>query len=91
MGSFGLVFDTGALCESCWHRWMDNGPCGLCDSCWDRMAPALTPPRRPDAVARCAQWLRLVFDTRQQAAASASFPPEVRTLLATYRVWWFMP
>ena len=70
---------------------MDGGPGALCDPCWERMEEGLPPPRQPDARARCAEWLRLVFDTRQQAAASSSFPQEVRTVLAAYLVWWFMP
>ena len=58
---------------------------------WDRMEDGLPPPRQPDAQARCVQRLRLVFDTRQQAAASSSFPLEGRTVLAEYLVAWYMP
>jgi len=91
MGSIGWV--QCRWCDGWVHNpyLMDNGPGALCDGCWDLWEEGLPPPRQPDATARCAQWLRLVFDTRQQADASRSFPVEVRKLLATYLVRWYMP
>ena len=70
---------------------VEAGPGDLCWGCWNRLDEGLPPPRQPDARARCAQWLRLVFETKQEAAGSSSFPQEVRTLLAAYLVHRWMP
>ena len=91
MGSLGWVDCNWCGSPVCNPYLMDNGPGALCERCWDRMEDGLPPPIQPDAQARCVQWLRLVFDTRQQAAASSSFPLEVRTVLAKYLVAWYMP
>ena len=70
---------------------MDDGPGALCDRCWNRLESGERPPFQPDARAREAQLLRLVFDTPQQAAASRAFPLEVRTVLAALLIYRWMP
>ena len=86
MGSLGWT--TCDWCGAdCYDPYlMDGGPGALCEPCWDRFMAGGNPPRQPAAQARCAQWLRLVFDTRQQMAASTSFPIEVRTVLAQFLI-----
>ena len=64
---------------------MDGGPGALCEPCWDDFMAGGEPPQ-PGASARCAQWLRLVFDTNQQAAAGTSFPLGVRIVLGRFLI-----
>ena len=63
---------------------MDGGPGALCDPCFDNCLNGERPPVQPDAMARCAMWLRhffVVFDA----------PKEVRENIAEFLVWPFMP
>ena len=60
---------------------IDGGPGALCDPCFDACLNGERPPVQPDAVARCAMWLRQFFD----------FPEQVLENIAFFLIWKDLP
>ena len=73
--------------ELMWPYIIDGLMGALCDDCLERWEAGARPPLQPDAIARQALPLRLIFDqTRAPPAVVYPLPPEVLEAIAFFLV-----